>query len=69
VTHKTTSLPKGSFSAAGRVIAVKVPGKLLPSTGLPPSQYRFAYWPEDPDPSLKQHIASFAPEFNDAQVG
>ena len=62
-------LPQGSFSADGRVIAVNVPGSLLPSTGLPPSQFRFNYWPEDPDPSLKEQIASFAPEFNDAQVG
>jgi hypothetical protein len=51
------------------VIAVNVPGSLLPSTGLPPSQYRFNYWPENPDPTLNQQIASFAPEFNDAQVG
>ncbi len=67
--HTTTSLPPGSFSADGRVIAVNVPGNLLPSTGLPPSQYRFNYWPEDPDPALGEQIASFAPEFNDAQVG
>ena len=67
--NTTTSLPQGSFSADGRVIAVNVPGSLLPSTGLPPSQFRFNYWPEDPDPSLKEPIASFAPEFNDAQVG
>src|SRR5271166_5386578 len=67
--HTSTSLPPGSFSADGRVIAVNVPGSLLPSTGLPPSQFRFNYWPEDPDPSLKEQIASFAPEFNDAQVG
>ena len=67
--HTFTILPQGSFSADGRVIAVNVPGSLLPSTGLPPSQFRFNYWPEDPDPSLKEPIASFAPEFNDAQVG
>jgi uncharacterized protein (TIGR03118 family) len=67
--HTFSILPQGSFSADGRVIAVNVPGSLLPSTGLPPSQFRFNYWPEDPDPSLKEPIASFAPEFNDAQVG
>jgi uncharacterized protein (TIGR03118 family) len=67
--HTTTSLPQGSFSAEGRVIAVTVPGSLLPSTGLPPSQFRFNYWPENPDPALKEQIASFTPEFNDAQVG
>jgi hypothetical protein len=68
-TNKTTSLPRGLFAAAGRVIVVNVPAGLLPSTGLPPSLYRFNYWSENPDPSLKQQIASFAPEFNDAQVG
>ena len=67
--HTTTNLPPGSFSADGRVIAVHVPGSLLPSTGLPPSQFRFNYWPEDPDPTLNEPIASFVPEFNDAQIG
>jgi uncharacterized protein (TIGR03118 family) len=69
LTNTSTSLPRGSFSAAGQVIAVNVPGNLLPSTGLPPSQYRFDYWPENPDPMLKQQIASFAPEFNDIPIG
>jgi tRNA A-37 threonylcarbamoyl transferase component Bud32 len=64
-----TNLPPGSFSAGGRAIAVHVLGGLLPSTGLPTSQFRFNYWPEDPDPTLNEPIASFAPEFNDAQVG
>ena len=67
--HTTTSLAQGSFSATGNVIAVTVPGSLLPSTGLPPSQFRFNYWPENPDPALTESIASFTPEFNDAQVG
>jgi uncharacterized protein (TIGR03118 family) len=67
--HRTTSLPKGSFTASGRVITVKVPGSLLPSTALPPSQYRFNYWLENPDPALNPQVASFAPELNDAQVG
>jgi len=68
-TGKTTNLPRGSVRIRGQVLAVNVPGRLLPSTGLDPSQYRFSYWPENPDPSLKQQIASFAPEFNDTQVG
>jgi hypothetical protein len=67
--HTTTSLPQGSFLAKGNVIAVTVPGSLLPSTGLAPSQFRFNYWPENPDPALTEPIASFTPEFNDAQVG
>jgi hypothetical protein len=62
------SLPAGSFFAAGHLVAVIVPGSALPSTGLPSSQYRFNYWPEDGQPG-SANIASFAPEFNDAQVG
>jgi hypothetical protein len=67
--HTTTGLPRGAFSVAGREVVVHVPASLLPSTGLAPSQYRFNYWPEDPDPALSQKVASFAPEFNDVQVG
>jgi hypothetical protein len=48
---------------------VNVPGNVLPSTGLDPSRYRFHSRTENPAPGLKPPIASFAPEFNDAQVG
>jgi hypothetical protein len=65
---KSTPLPASSFLAEGHVVAVVVPGSALPSTGLPPSQYKFNYWPEDGQRG-SAHIASFAPEFNDAQVG
>jgi hypothetical protein len=65
---KPTPLPPGSLLIAGRAVAVNVPGSLLPSTGLDPSQYRFNYWPEDGLPG-STNIASFAPEFNDALVG
>jgi uncharacterized protein (TIGR03118 family) len=67
-TGKTTNLTRGSVLIRGQVIAVNVPGGLLPSTGLDPSQYRFNYWTTDGNPG-STHIASFAPEFNDAQVG
>jgi hypothetical protein len=67
-TGRVTSLPPRSLLIAGNVVAVKVPGSALPSTGLAPSQYRFNYWPEDGMPG-STHIASFAPEFNDARVG
>src|SRR5262249_41188243 len=50
VSHKTTSLPTSSFVIVGKAVAVNVPGSLLPSTGLPPSQYRYNYWPEDGNP-------------------
>jgi uncharacterized protein (TIGR03118 family) len=67
-TSTSTSLPTGSILVRGQTIVVNVPGSLLPSTGLDPSQYRFDYWPEDGNPGAT-HIASFAPEFNDAPVG
>ena len=67
-THGSTSLRGGSVLIQGRALAVKIPGALLPSTGLDPSQYRFNYWPGDGGLGAT-HIASFAPEFNDAQVG
>jgi uncharacterized protein (TIGR03118 family) len=68
LTLKTTSLPQDSVLIQGPVISLTVPGGLLPSTGLDPSQYRFNYWTKDGNPGAT-HIASFAPEFNDAQVG
>lgn len=66
--NKPVPLPAGSIFVAGREVAVIVPASALPSTGLPPSQYRFNYWPEDGKPG-STHIASFAPEFNDARIG
>jgi hypothetical protein len=62
------TLAAGSFLAEGHVVAVVVPGSALPSTGLAPSRYKFNYWPED-GCAVPTHIASFVPEFNDAQVG
>src|SRR5262249_4635588 len=49
-------------------ISVVIPGNLLPSQILDPAHYRFAAWPED-GLAGSTHIASFAPEFNDIQVG
>jgi hypothetical protein len=66
--HAPVTLPAGSVFAAGRTVSVVVPASALPSTGLPPSQYRFNYWPEDGKPG-STHIASFAPEFNNARIG
>jgi hypothetical protein len=68
VSHKTTPLDPGSFVTRANVVVVHVPGGLLPSTGLPPSLYRYNYWPEDGNPGAT-HIASFAPENNDALIG
>jgi len=63
---KMTTLPAGSASIHGKVITVKVPSSLLPSTGLAPSQYRFNFWP---DYLSEQGVASFIPESSDVQVG
>lgn len=61
-------LSAGSFLAQGSAVAVVVPGSALPSTSLAPSQYKFNYWTEDGQPGAT-HLASFATEFQDAQVG
>lgn len=65
----TTDLPAGSVRIRGATIQVKVPASLLPSTGQPPSQYGFNYWPEDGGPPVSSSVASFLPEFTDAPVG
>ena len=65
----TTDLPAFEVRIRGRKVAVTVPSKLLPSTGLAPAQYRFNYWPEDGGPPVSASVASFAPEFTTAQVG
>ena len=63
----TTALPSSSVKIHGHMVSVKLSASLLPSTGLPPSQYRFNFWPEPGGPSAS--VASFAPEFTTAQVG
>jgi hypothetical protein len=64
----TTELAAGSASIHGRTVTVTVPGSLLPSTGLTPSQFRFNYWPEDGGAG-SAGVASFAPENTTALVG
>jgi hypothetical protein len=68
VTNKNTIVPDPDLVIAGKKIAVTIPESLLPSTGLTPSHYRYAYWPED-GLAGSTHIASFAPTFHDIQVG
>ena len=65
----TTDLPAGAARIRGKTVSVTVPSRLLPSTGLAMAQYRFNYWPEDGGPPVSSSVASFAPEFNTAQVG
>jgi hypothetical protein len=61
-----TTLPAGSATIRGKKVTVVVPASLLPSTGLATSQYRFNFWP---DYDTQAAVASFLPEFTDAQVG
>jgi hypothetical protein len=63
-TRQTTNLAPGTVSIHGKTVKVTVAGSLLPSTGLPPSQFRFNYWPAD-----SGSIASFLPGSTTAQVG
>ena len=55
-----------STSIRNKMVRVVVPASFLPSTGLTPSQYRFNFWPDYDTPTA---VASFVPEFTDAQVG
>jgi hypothetical protein len=67
--NKTSSiLPGSALRISGRKVEVTLPGSLLPSTGLAPSQFRYNYWPEDGLPG-STNIASFAPENHDIRVG
>jgi hypothetical protein len=64
----STTVQNPALQISGRRIAVEIPGSLLPSTGLTPSRFRYAYWPED-GLAGSTNIASFAPEFHDIRVG
>jgi hypothetical protein len=64
----TTTVQNPALQISGKKVSVVIPGSLLPSKILDPAHYRFAAWPED-GLAGSTHIASFAPEFNDLQVG
>jgi hypothetical protein len=64
---RITPLQAPALVISGKSVAVTIPGDLLPSTGLAPSHFRYAYWPED-GLAGSTHIASFAPEFHDIRV-
>jgi hypothetical protein len=66
--NTNTTVPSSALEISGKQIAVVIPGRLLPSTGLSPSLYRYNFWPED-GLAGSTNIASFAPEFHDIQVG
>jgi hypothetical protein len=71
-TNKTYYLlPSSEVAVSGKSISVTVPGTVLPSTGLAPSHYKFAYWPYWPKAGLVvwANCASFAPETHDIKLG
>ena len=64
----TTTVQDPTLQISGKKIRVVIPGSLLPSTGLTPSQFRYNFWPED-GLAGSTNIASFAPELHDIRVG
>jgi len=64
-------LPSSDVAVSGKSISVTVPGTVLPSTGLSPSHYKFAYWPYWPQRGLVNwaNCASYAPDTHDIKVG
>jgi hypothetical protein len=64
----STTLDSSALQISHKQVQVVIPGSLLPSTGRAPSQYRYAFWPEDGQAG-STHIASFAPEFHSIPVG
>jgi hypothetical protein len=68
LTNKTTTTVQDpALEITGRKVQVAIAGSLLPSTGLAPSHFRYAYWPED-GLAGSTHIGSFAPDFRDIRV-
>jgi hypothetical protein len=67
-TKKSTLVQDPALDIAGKQVAVTIPGSLLPSTGLAPSQFRYDFWPED-GLAGSTNIASFAPATHDIRVG
>ena len=67
-TKKSTLVQDPALEISGKTVAVTIPGSLLPSTGLTPTQYRYNFWPED-GLAGSTNIASFAPETHDIRVG
>ena len=60
-------------AVSGKSVSVTIPGNMLPSTGLPPSQYRFVFWTYDPVGDGGQqtwlNTGSCAPVFQTLRVG
>ncbi len=67
-TKQSTLVQNPALEISGKKVAVTIPGSLLPSTGLAPSQFRYNFWPED-GLAGSTNIASFAPATHDIRVG
>ena len=67
-TKKITPVRDPALAISGKKVEVIIPGSLLPSTGLAPSHFRYAYWPEG-GLAGSTNISSFAPELQDIRIG
>jgi hypothetical protein len=69
-TNQYTTLQDPAVSISGKSVSVTIPGNMLPSTGLAPSQYRFGYWTYWPHGSPTwANCGSYAPQFHPIRVG
>jgi hypothetical protein len=68
-----TVVQNPAVAVSGKSVSVKIPGNLFPSTGLPPSQYRFVFWTYDPLGAGGNeswfNTGSCAPAFHSLRVG
>lgn len=58
----STPLPANAVHISGSTFEIDVPAALLPSAGLPPSQYQVNLWPRDTSQAGNAAVSDFAPE-------
>lgn len=68
VSNTAIALPAGSAQISGSSFSITVPASLLPSEGLPPSQYQVNLWPRDSSAVGNAQISDFAPDATDFTV-
>jgi hypothetical protein len=69
-TNQYTTLQNPAVTISGKSVSVNIPGSMLPSTGLAPSQYRFGYWTYWPHGSQTwANCGSLAPEVHPIKIG
>ncbi len=63
------TLPAGAATISGNSLQIVVPGTLLPSKGLTPTNYGVNLWPRDNSQVGTAAISDFAPDNSDFLVG